>query len=75
MMRQRVKVGSVTGMTTTYTDRDARNYLATAITQDGDDFDLEAILTECREQAGGWNFDEIPHDTFWAIVAKHDRSA
>lgn len=57
------------------TDRDARNYVIMAIENGAataDEYDIDAIVTELRQIADGWNFDSIDHDTFWAVVAKHE---
>lgn len=56
------------------TDRDARQFVIAAI-EAGDatraEFGIDAICAELRTLAGGWDFTEIDHDTFWAVVAKH----
>lgn len=58
------------------TDRDARDYLIQAI-EAGDaqaeEYDVDAILADMRELAGGWQFEVIDPETFWKVIEKNAR--
>lgn len=37
------------------------------------EYDIEAIVDEVREAAGGYDFQDLEPSTFWQIVEKHKR--
>lgn len=68
----------------TITARDARDYVLAAIAAtgrrmpDGDavraveaECNIDAIVSELHDLAGGWDFDKVDHDTFWQVIARH----
>lgn len=64
-------------MSTTHTDRDARQYVTDAIEASGiataAEYDLDAILTALYDMAGGWGFSRVEADPFWQVVADNER--
>lgn len=72
-------------MDTTSTDygtrADAHRYVSTALGEDVEDFDVEAITDSVRALLGHWRFERMddPDDPaawdvdFWAVVARHPR--
>lgn len=58
------------------TDRDAREYVVRAIEAgeaSAGEFDVDAIVAELYDRAGGYDFDVLEHDDFWEVVARHAR--
>ncbi len=57
------------------TDRDIRDQIATAIQEQGEDFDVDGIVAEIQQTYGLVDIDTIPSAEFWAIVERHDQGA
>lgn len=66
-----------TATITLQTNTDARQYVTTAIESNGtdvasrDEYDLDKIMAELHELAGGWNVAEVDHDAFWTVIERN----
>lgn len=60
----------------TITDRDIRRQVASAVGANGSDLaagiDIDGITAEIQAAYGLIDIETIDHDTFWAIVERHD---
>lgn len=73
----------------TITDRDMKDQIRTALTSHADEYDIDGIFAEIHAKwglvdlspapvtSGDWNAEHPGPsvDEFWAIVARHDKSA
>lgn len=51
-----------------HTDKDAREYVETALGEHAAQFDIDAIVDSLYECAGSWDFRQLDHDVFWSHV-------
>jgi hypothetical protein len=56
-------------MPTVLTDRDGYQFIVRALDGRELEYDLPRILDRLHTLSGGWDFNTIPDNVFWAVVA------